>query len=131
MFWSIALKLHEWKWKLQENTLPKLHFSDTEKFMDDLSLMQIVQASRFNTYSSDGYDSMEAERDICIYSEEYFKHTSTSFLQGLRYTPTENISDWITRKKNYKPAIAIPKLLRSFWKKRSSLISTSCLHWTQ
>ena len=93
----------------REHTLPKLRFSDTEKLMDDLSLTQIVQASRFNTYSSDGYDSMEAERDICMYSEEYFKHTSTSFLQGLRYTPTENISDWIKRKQSYKPAIAIPK----------------------
>ena len=70
---------------------------------------QIMLASRFNTYSSDGYDSIEAERDICIYSEKYFKHTSTSFLQGLRYTPTENISDWIKRKQSYKPAIAIPK----------------------
>ena len=48
----------------REHTLPKLRFSDTEKLMDDLSLTQIVQASRFNTYSSDGYDSMEAEKDI-------------------------------------------------------------------
>jgi len=76
--------------------------------MDDLSLTQIVQASTLNKYSSDGYD-MEAERGICIYSEQYFKHTSTSFLQGLRYPPTENISDWIKRKQSYKPAIAIPK----------------------
>ena len=53
----------------REHTLPKLRFSDTEKLLDDLLLSQIVQASRFNTYSSDGYDSMEAERDICIYSE--------------------------------------------------------------
>ena len=55
-----------------EHTLPKLCFSDAKKLMDDLSLTKIVQASRFNTYSSDGYDSMQAERDICINSEEYF-----------------------------------------------------------
>jgi hypothetical protein len=65
--------------------------------------------TKFSTYSPDGYDSKEAERDVCIYSEEYFKHTLTTFLKGLRYTPTENISDWIKRKEKYEAAIKMPK----------------------
>ena len=94
---------------VRENELPKLHFTDTEKLMDDLQLTKVLMETKFSTYSPDGYDSKEAERDVCIYSEEYFKHTSTTFLKGLRYTPTENISDWIKRKEKYESAIKMPK----------------------
>ena len=58
----------------------------------------------------DIYDvSSEAERDICLNAEEHFKQMSTVFLQGLKFTATENISDWIKRKQEYKPNIAVPK----------------------
>jgi len=52
----------------RKNTLPKLHFSDTEKLLDDL----------------------------CINLEEYFKHTPTSFLPGLPYINWEHI--WLDQK---------------------------------
>ena len=64
----------------REPNLPSLHFTDTEKLMDDMSLTEVILLSKFNSYSKDGYDSREAERDICLFAEEYFKQTSTVFL---------------------------------------------------
>ena len=82
------------------------------KMMDDMNLTEVILKSKFNSYSMDGYGSREAERDICLYAKEYFKQTSTVFLQGL--TATENTPDWIKRKQEYKPNIA--ELSKKIWK---------------
>ena len=49
------------------------------------------------------------QKEMFVYLEEYFRHRSTTFSNGLRYAPTENISDWIKRKENYEPAIKMSK----------------------
>ena len=67
---------------VREKELPKLQFMDTEKLVDDLQLTKVLMETKFSTYSPDGYDSKEAERDVCIYSQEDFKHTPATFLKG-------------------------------------------------
>ena len=59
---------------VRENELPKIHFTDTEKLMDDLQLTKVLMETKFSTYSPDGYDSKEAERDV-VYTQRNISNT--------------------------------------------------------